>query len=302
MMKISKAKNGQILVTINEITKNVTQWAKDYGINPKTLSERIKKGYDESHLFDMPDRHKTRPKFNENYFDIVDTADKAYWLGFIWSDGYLGYRIRENGREEYNLKISLCKTDYDHLNKFNKCIDGKYEVKFYKQGSTSFCGNDEEEARLFITNKHMGKILRNKYGIIAHRGNCENVIKNVPDNLKSDFIRGVVDADGSFSYYTVMQDKHVCNKYSFQICGSESLLRYIEQVFIDNDLIDDIKRKLYKRHKEENRDLNCLTLRLSGKHNVIDILDFLYKDSHIYLDRKFDKYLMLRKGCELGEV
>lgn len=42
-MKISKAKNGQILVTINETTKNVTQWAKDYGINPKTLSERIKK-------------------------------------------------------------------------------------------------------------------------------------------------------------------------------------------------------------------------------------------------------------------
>lgn len=292
-MVVSKSKNGNVLITINGVTKNITQWAKEYGINPKTLSQRIAKGCDESHIFDIPDKYKTRPKFNENYFDIIDTADKAYWLGFIWSDGYLGYRIRENGREEYNLKISLCKTDYDHLNKFNKCIDGKYKVKFYK--SPSSYTNDCEEARLFITNKHMGEVLRNKYGIIAHRSNCKNVIKNVPDNLKSDFIRGIVDADGSFSYYTVMQNKHVCNKYSFQICGSKSLLRYIEQVFIDNGLIDDIKRKLYKRHKEENRDLNCFTLVLSGKNNVVDVLDFLYKDSHIYLDRKYIKYLTIKE-------
>lgn len=292
VMVVSKSKNGNVLITINGVTKNITQWAKEYGINPKTLSQRIAKGCDESHIFDIPDKYKTRPKFNENYFDIIDTADKAYWLGFIWSDGYLGYRIRENGREEYNLKISLCKTDYDHLNKFNKCIDGKYKVKFYK--SPSSYTNDCEEARLFITNKHMGEVLRNKYGIIAHRSNCENVIKNVPDNLKSDFIRGIVDADGSFSYYTVMQNKHVCNKYSFQICGSKSLLRYIEQVFIDNGLIDDIKRKLYKRHKEENRDLNCSTLMLSGKRTVISVLNFLYKDSSIYLNRKYDKYITLK--------
>ena len=293
-MEISKSKNGCTLITINGITKNITQWSKDYNINPKTLSGRIAKGCDEFHIFDTPDRHKTRPKFNENYFDTIDAADKAYWLGFIWSDGYLGYRIRENNKEEYNLKISLCKTDYDHLDKFNKCIDGKYKVKFYKNPTPYI--NDREEARLFITNKHMGEILRNKYGIIPHRSNCENVIKNIPDNFKSDFIRGIVDADGSFSYYTVMQNEHICNKYSFQICGSESLLRYIEQVFIDNGLISSMKRKLYKRHKEKNMDLNCFTLMLSGKHNVIGVLDFLYKESNIYLNRKYDKYIIL-KGC-----
>lgn len=299
-MEISKSKNGCTLITVNGITKNITQWAKDYNISPKTLSGRIAKGYDEFHIFDTPDRHKTRPKFNENYFDNIDTADKAYWLGFIWSDGYLGYRIRENNKEEYNLKISLCKTDYDHLDKFNKCIDGKYKVKFYKSSSSYI--NDCEEARLFITNKHMGEVLRNKYGIVPRRSNCENVIKNIPDNFKSDFIRGIVDADGSFSYYTVTQNEHICNKYIFQICGSESLLRYIEQVFMDNGLIDSMKRKLYKRHKEESKDLNCFTLMLSGRHNVISVLDFLYKDSSIYLDRKYDKYITLKGYGESNEV
>lgn len=44
VMIVSKSKNGNVLITINGITKNITQWAKEYGINPKTLSQRIAKG------------------------------------------------------------------------------------------------------------------------------------------------------------------------------------------------------------------------------------------------------------------
>ena len=28
-------------------------------------------------------------KFNENYFDIIDDEHKAYWLGFLYADGYV---------------------------------------------------------------------------------------------------------------------------------------------------------------------------------------------------------------------
>ena len=48
-------------------------------------------------------------KANFNYFDKIDTPDKAYWLGFIWADGYIAKRERKqpNGcvRIEYNLKL-----------------------------------------------------------------------------------------------------------------------------------------------------------------------------------------------------
>lgn len=50
VMVVSKSKNGNVLITINGVTKNITQWAKEYGINPKTLSQRIAKGCDESHI------------------------------------------------------------------------------------------------------------------------------------------------------------------------------------------------------------------------------------------------------------
>lgn len=28
-----------------------------------------------------------------NYFNTIDDPNKAYWLGFIWCDGYVGKHI-----------------------------------------------------------------------------------------------------------------------------------------------------------------------------------------------------------------
>lgn len=29
-------------------------------------------------------------KFNCNYFDTIDTEDKAYWIGFLWCELFYG--------------------------------------------------------------------------------------------------------------------------------------------------------------------------------------------------------------------
>lgn len=73
----------------------------------------------------------TRYNFNEHYFDNIDSSDKAYWIGFIWADGYVCKRDRGN-RYEYNLKLELCKEDSKHLETFVKCIDGNYPIKTIK--------------------------------------------------------------------------------------------------------------------------------------------------------------------------
>ena len=45
--------------------------------------------------------------FNNNFFDTIDTEEKAYWIGFIWCDGYVAKRIRNGRLAEYQIKISL---------------------------------------------------------------------------------------------------------------------------------------------------------------------------------------------------
>ena len=52
-------------------------------------------------------------KFNENVFDSIDTEEKAYWLGFIFADGYIS--LKGN-----SFELSLKGSDSEHLDKFNK--------------------------------------------------------------------------------------------------------------------------------------------------------------------------------------
>ena len=289
-MTVEKRRGKSTLLTINGETKTVSEWAQEKGIDNEIINSRLRNGWTEDKLFKevVP---STRRSFDNHYFDIIDDEHKAYWLGFIWSDGYLGYRIRENNREEYNLKLSLMEKDYTHLEKFNNDIQGDYQIHYYTYGESAFNSNTGREARLFITNRYFGKILRDKYGIIPFREDCSKLIDCIPNHLMIHFIRGVVDADGTFCKYTVKEHDYIRDKYTINICGTETLLKHIEDYFIKIGLLNNINRKLYKRHKEENKDVGCRTLVLSGKNNTINILNCLYKNADVYLERKYEKYL-----------
>lgn len=52
--------------------------------------------------------------FNENIFDSINTPEKAYWLGFVWCDGYVIHRDKRN---EYSIKLQLSMKDVEHLEK-----------------------------------------------------------------------------------------------------------------------------------------------------------------------------------------
>ena len=43
-----------------------------------------------------------KKKYNENYFENIDTEDKAYFLGFICSDGCI-----ENNKKTYRYQVTL---------------------------------------------------------------------------------------------------------------------------------------------------------------------------------------------------
>ena len=66
------------------------------------------------------------PKFDETIFDVIDTEEKAYWLGFIYADGSISSQTLKNlTRKNYNFEISLQKHDMEHLYKFNKFMKYK---------------------------------------------------------------------------------------------------------------------------------------------------------------------------------
>lgn len=230
-------------------------------------------------------------KANFNYFDVINTPNKAYWLGFLFADGYIAKRIRKtnagNERIEYNLKFSVKDSDDEILIKLVKDLESNYPIHYYDVKSSL---GDMREARLFITNKYMVEKLYNEYGIVPNRTSIQKIVEHLPENLYRYFILGLFDGDGSFSFYYIYETHR---KMLLRFGGSEEVLRFVESILIKEQLVAPIQRQLSRRHKDGDGTWRCLTL--TGINNCTKILNWLYQDSPIYLERKYQKYLDILK-------
>ena len=83
------------------------------------------------------------PGLGDDYFEIIDTEEKAYWLGFLYADGCVARK-----GNYYTIKIDQALYDYEHVLKFKEAINSTYPVKIY---------NDTESghARIIVGSKKM---------------------------------------------------------------------------------------------------------------------------------------------------
>ena len=106
---------------INEIG-NLTEIGKICGVSGDTIEYWRRKHDISKHII-----KRKKYSVNESFFDIIDTEEKAYWLGFIMADGCI---CTSNSSSPNNrLSIILNQKDKDHLIKFKKAIDSKAPVR-----------------------------------------------------------------------------------------------------------------------------------------------------------------------------
>ena len=105
-----------------------------------------KQCYNKLKALGIPSRSKREKySFNRQYFNNIDTEDKAYWLGFLLADG---------NNTEATLRIRLKAADREHLEKFNTCINGNIEIKI-EDGSGYAKGKKDSVASLVISSREM---------------------------------------------------------------------------------------------------------------------------------------------------
>ena len=99
-------------------TYNPSLVAKKFGIIPQSFTKDLK----EFNIFDVSKNDKLK-NYNEFIFDVIDTEEKAYWLGFIFADGYIySSPLKDIGRIDYNFELCTSGTDQQHMEKFAKFI------------------------------------------------------------------------------------------------------------------------------------------------------------------------------------
>lgn len=74
-----KMKSAMDYYIANE-DKTLEDVSKTFKVYPDSLSVNLRK-------IGISIENRIKPKFNEHVFDVIDTEEKAYWLGFMYADG-----------------------------------------------------------------------------------------------------------------------------------------------------------------------------------------------------------------------
>ena len=214
------------------------------------------------------------PKFNEHIFDQIDSEEKAYWLGFIFADGYISSSpLREGVKSVYQFELSLGIKDIEHLNKFKVFID--YEKDIIA---------DKGRCRFIVANKHLWTTL-NELGCTPNKS-LSLKFPNIPQNLVKHFIRGYFDGDGCISRHV----HNTCVTPHIELLGTKQML---EHVLLYSGISAKYKHDI--RHSEETWSLEWT------KDLGIEFINYLYNNCSIYLNRKYELYQFFKNGSRSVE-
>lgn len=207
-------------------------------------------------------RKKKDLTYDETFFDVIDTEQKAYWLGFLFADGHVS-------KERNMLEITIKGEDKGHLEKFKRDISFKGDVT---DKDVTLNGKIYPAARIALYGQIKESLMSSGYTLEKRL----RVYPNIPIELDRYFIRGYFDGDGSI--YKARGNAAIT------IIGYESFLTTIQDKLIGHCGLTKVKlynqKKTVREYKKE-------------RSQALKILHFLYDKSTVYLDRKYNKYLVL---------
>lgn len=218
---------------------------------------------------------KSKYVYNEKFFETIDTEEKAYWLGFMYADGYVCASKYRGNISSYEVSIELSSVDKNHLIKFVKSINGNIGVtEFVKYAGTPPAYHNMCSVRIY--SKKMFNDLNN-VGVVQNKTFIIKFPTFLEENLKRHFIRGYFDGNGS-----VYENKQArCARCNFTTASKE-FIEYISKYLIESGI------KCYITHYH-----NIYQCIISGMYNVDVFRNFLYKDSTVFLDRKFERFVKI---------
>ena len=228
-------------------------------------------GYDAKSASEL----KRKYPIQEDFFDKIDTQEKAYILGLLYADGW-------NQTDRNVVGIGLKESDKEILDKITSLIQPTKPLGYYKKNKLKRgFENSQNEYRLVIANKHISERL---VELGCGKAKTHNLTfpteEQVPSCLIRHFVRGYFDGDGSVS-----GDK----QKQFNLVGTINFLLPLQQILIEE--LGFSKTKLDQRHKE--RDDEIRSLRYFGINQCKTFRDWLYKDATVCMERKkniFDTY------------
>lgn len=222
-------------------------------------------------------------KVDNDFFKCINTEEKAYILGFICADGHIS---------EDRLVITVSEKDLDILEKIRRALHSNHPIKKIKRKNPYQKTGRKQLIlmELMIGRKELVKPLFDM-GLTTDKTYTLNgdILKYVPKYLMRDFLRGYFDGDGNVFFGRRYTSGY---KYNINICGNEDfLLKSFQTYFPSNNKL---YKDLYSRQ--------CYVWKISSKDKVRDFMHYLYYNSSIFLQRKYNEYRKIMWSCKTGLI
>lgn len=206
------------------------------------------------------DQQIKRKSYNRDKFEVIDSEEKAYWLGFILADG----SIFKN-----ELRIKLSEKDRKHLVKFINFMESNGENGLHIQEEThGITGN--KLVKVVCCDKKLVSDLK-KYGLEQNKSMREKPYLDLPEEYIPHYIRGILDGDGSI--YSDLK--------TISFVGSQDVLEFIKSI---------LQNKLKVRDNKLQTHGKIFKIQWNSRKDKKRICRYLYENSNenSRLERKYN--------------
>lgn len=237
--------------------------AKEYKIGDRTVATILRK---EGVKIRRAVR-RTKLK-NHNYFSVIDTPEKAYFLGFMLTDGSIIEDKR--GNRAPSVSIMLKAEDAYILEELDKQLGS--------DGSSVKISN-RNEAYLRYGSQELAEGLA-QYGVVPNK-TFTTELPRLPDELMPHLIRGIFDGDGTVHFRKYKSGKGIKRRLCFGFYGTyrlcEQILEYLhEKIGLPINKITDkgtVSFVVFQRVQD-----------------IINFYHYIYDNATVYLVRKKEKF------------
>lgn len=210
-------------------------------------------------------------KFNKHYFHEIDSEIKAYFIGFLFADGWV---INNSKNRNYEVGMQLQSCDRYILERLNNELGGVHIITHEEptvriiEERTANIGHQDV---LRIYSKEMVTDLI-RIGITTRKTE-KDIYPKIPKQFFFDFLRGYIDGDGC--YWKTR------NNYFLHItCASKTVLEYIQERLLSYGIPTTI-------YMEKKRKYRLVCSRISTMKKLIPMI---YHDNNVFcLSRKKEK-------------